>query len=172
MRLYIPDLKKEEGKFIPFDGFVKLLLNDEEAAVMEVKLQAAYIPYRLLVKGQWRVQMEKECSRCLEKFPYNLKEHFYEEFIHLKGPAEQKGYGEELKLEDGERFVFRGDSIDLTEYLRQSFLMSQPLKVLCREECKGLCPICGINKNLEQCQCTGDNINPRWAALEKIRKGL
>lgn len=171
MRLYIPDLKKEQGKFIPFNGSVKLMFNDDKFVVMDVRLQAAYIPNRVLLKGQWQVNVEGECSRCLEKFVYCLKDDFYEEFIHLKGPAEQKGF-EELELENGERFAFKGESIDLTEYLRQSFLMSQPLKILCRDDCKGLCPICGINKNKEECQCTQENINSCWAALEKIRRGL
>jgi uncharacterized protein len=172
MRLYVPDLKKEEGKFLPFNSSIKLEINNDKIAVMDVRLQAAYIPNRVLVKGKWQVDVEGECSRCLEKSTYCLKENFYEEFIHLKGPAELKEFGGGMELEKGERFVFKGELLDLTEYFRQSFFMSQPLKILCQDDCKGLCPACGVNKNREQCQCVPEDINPRWAVLEKMRGDL
>ena len=172
MRLYLHDLKKEEGKFIPFSGSVKLEINDAEAVIMEINFQAAYISDRVMIKGKWQVDMEGECSRCLEKSTYSLKENFREEFIHLAGPAEQKESGKMAEQDNEERFFFKGELLDLAEYFRQAFLMSQPLKILCRDDCKGLCPICGVNKNREQCQCVRDAINSRWAVLEKIKGDL
>jgi uncharacterized protein len=46
------------------------------------------------------------------------------------------------------------------------------LKVICREDCKGLCPTCGTNRNIELCSCTQPLGNPRWAALRDIREKL
>lgn len=172
MRLYISDLKKEEGKFFPFNGSIKLEINNGKNAVLDVKLQAAYTANRVLVKGEWQVDLEGGCSRCLEKSTYRLKENFYEEFIHLKGPAELKEFDRGLELEKGEKFVFKGELLDLTEYFRQSFFMSQPLKILCQNDCQGLCPVCGVNKNREQCQCVQESVNPRWDVLEKMRGNL
>ncbi len=172
MRLYIPDLKKEEGKFIPFHVSIKLATGNTDDAVMDVRLEAAYVAQRVIIKGEWHVELEGECSRCLEKLTYPLKDSFYEEFIHLKSPADPKGFGEVKEPDKEERFVFKGDSLDLAEYFRQSFLMAQPLKMLCRTDCKGLCPVCGINKNNGECRCEQKGIDPRWAALEKLKGEL
>jgi len=73
--------------------------------------------------------------------------------------------------EKGDDFIFRGDVLDLREYFRQLFLIAQPLKILCRNDCKGLCPICGTNKNRNDCDCAEDNIDPRWSMLQKLKEG-
>ena len=126
---------------------------------------------RVIIKGEWHVELEGECMVPGEvNIPF--KRQFYEEFIHLKSPADPKGYGEVNEPDKEERFVFKGDFLDLAEYFRQSFLMAQPLKILCRTDCKGLCPACGINKNNGECRCEQKGIDPRWAALEKLKGEL
>lgn len=172
MKLYIPDLKKAEGKFIPHRGSVKVEKSADNFAAMDVEFQAAYIANRVIVKGTWQATVEGECSRCLEKTACHLKENFREEFVHLPGPSEQKGARRVLEDEQGERFIFKGEWLDLTEYFRQAFFMAQPLKLLCRDDCQGLCPVCGVNRNKEKCQCVQEEVNPRWAALAKIKKDL
>lgn len=177
MKLSIRDLQKDEGKFFPFSGAIVLDSGAGRGRTrLNVGLQAAYIPPRVLVKGKWRADLQGECSRCLEQFNYYLEESFQEEFTQLQGPSlsleEQRGPAGGLELEEGEKFVFRGETLDLSEYFRQLFFMSQPLKILCSEDCRGLCPICGADKNREQCNCRHDEIDPRWAALKKIKKQL
>ncbi|MGI6308751.1 MAG: YceD family protein [Dethiobacteria bacterium] len=174
MRLYIPDLQKDEGKFLSYNGTVCLETGaSDEHPLLKISLQAAYIYPQVVIKGEWRTDLQGECSRCLQKFDYCLKDDFYEEFAHLQSPVvESKGAAGGLDLEKGERFVFWGDFLDLSEYFRQLFLMSQPLKILCREDCKGLCPLCGANKNKEQCSCQQDEVDPRWAALQKIKDNM
>ncbi|MGI5822851.1 MAG: YceD family protein [Dethiobacteria bacterium] len=173
MKLYIPDLQKNEGKFFPYKGSVSLETDAGVKPLLRIDLQAASIHTRVVIKGQWEADLQGECSRCLQKFDYSLKEDFYEEFDHLHNQvAETKGAAGRLDLEAGERFVFQGDFLNLKEYFRQSFLMSQPLKILCREDCQGLCPVCGVDRNKEQCSCQQDRVDPRWAALQKIKDKL
>ena len=174
MKLSIRDLQSDEGKFLPFSGTIVLDSGaDRSRELLKINLQAAYISTRVLVKGKWRADLQGECSRCLDKFDYCLEDSFHEEFTHLPGPApESKELIGGLELEKGERYAFRGETLDLSEYFRQLFFMSQPLKILCREDCQGLCPLCGVNRNREQCSCRRDEIDPRWAALEKIKKRL
>lgn len=174
MKLSIRDLQKDEGKFLPYNGTLTLDMGvDQDRPLLKISLQAAYISPQVLIKGEWWAELQGECSRCLEKFNYRLKDNFYEEFTQLPGSSlELKGAASGLELEKGEKFVFRGEILDLSEYFRQLFFMSQPLKILCREDCQGLCPLCGVNKNREQCSCRQEEVDPRWAALGKIKKNI
>lgn len=175
MILQVAALKKGEGQFLVYNAEVLLSslgagFSDGEHSPFKISLEAAYLSGRVIIKGTWEVHIVGECSRCLEETPYTVKENFYEEFTHLQGCGEP---GEGLAREDvkeGDIFTFKGDLLNLAEYLRQSLLMAQPLKVLCRDECKGLCVVCGKNKNKEQCECTEASIDPRWAMLQEIKK--
>ena len=58
------------------------------------------------------------------------------------------------------------------EAAREQLLLALPLKVTCREDCKGLCPQCGKNLNQERCSCSTEVEDPRWAALKDVRSRL
>ena len=60
--------------------------------------------------------------------------------------------------------------IDLGEDVRQTLILAVPLKLLCRPECKGLCPQCGTNLNNETCSCTTVEADPRWDALRALKE--
>lgn len=63
------------------------------------------------------------------------------------------------------------EGIDLEETVKEQILLNMPSKVLCKDDCLGLCPECGINLNKESCNCKDNQINPKFAALEKLLKG-
>ena len=64
--------------------------------------------------------------------------------------------------------IYSGNSLELDEIVLNSFLMNVPGKFLCKEDCKGLCPQCGQDLNLGDCDCDNDTFDPRWAALKEI----
>ncbi|HYU46996.1 MAG TPA: DUF177 domain-containing protein, partial [Terriglobales bacterium] len=66
----------------------------------------------------------------------------------------------------------QGESLLLEDALREQVLLALPLKMVCREDCKGLCPHCGKNLNESQCSCAERLDDPRWAALKEIRDKL
>lgn len=175
MLLYVAVLKRGEGQFLPYNAEVLLSsleggFSELEQSPLKVALEAAYFSERVIIKGEWEVNIIAECSRCLEKTFYSVKENFYEEFTHLQGSGEQdEGLAKE-NIEKGDVFAFKGEVLNLTEFLRQSILMALPLKVLCREDCKGLCVVCGRNRNKEQCNCTQENIDPRLSMLQELKK--
>lgn len=171
MKLYVPDLRKEEGKFVSYNSALRLnIAGNEDDPVLNINLQAAYVAKMILIKGNWDAEMKGECSRCLEKCRYYVTESFYEEFRQINILDESLGKDNGIIAEEGEMFVFRGDTLDLKEYFRQSFLMSQPLKILCRSDCKGLCPVCGVNLNYKQCNCSENDLDPRWDLLQKLKE--
>ncbi len=87
------------------------------------------------------------CDRCLDEFDREYRLEF--EHILVK---------DESSVEDENAFLCPGGSLDLNELAVSDFLAEMPTKVLCREDCKGLCPVCGKNLNLGCCDCGADTI--------------
>lgn len=85
-------------------------------------------------------------------------------------PASEMADGEEREVqdEDLDTSYYRDDQIDLNELLREQFYLELPMKPLCREDCKGLCPQCGTNRNTGTCTCTTEWEDPRLAALKGL----
>src|ERR1700683_5209006 len=81
---------------------------------------------------------------------------------------------EELSVTGAEAEVgyYQGEGLLLEDAVREQVLLAVPLKVICREDCKGLCPHCGTNLNLEQCSCSEPIEDPRWTALKDLRSKL
>jgi uncharacterized protein len=74
----------------------------------------------------------------------------------------------EMDDEDLETSYYRDDQIDLSELLREQFYLALPMKPLCRDDCRGLCPECGINLNAGTCTCAPTWEDPRLAALKEL----
>jgi uncharacterized protein len=81
---------------------------------------------------------------------------------------------EELSVTAAEAEVgyYQGEGVLLEDVLREQVLLALPLKAICREDCKGLCPHCGRNLNQELCNCAEASEDPRWSALKDIREKL
>jgi uncharacterized protein len=77
----------------------------------------------------------------------------------------------ELRERDLDFAVYENDQIDLDELVLEQLELSLPSRVLCREECRGLCPQCGADLNVEQCDCK-PQIDPRWRALADLKAGM
>lgn len=75
----------------------------------------------------------------------------------------------ELSPDDLNVDLLQGDKLDLTEIAREEILLALPQQFFCREDCKGLCEKCGADLNLKDCECGGEEIDPRWAALKNLK---
>jgi len=96
------------------------------------------------------------CARCLDEFEHQVET----EFKIIIGEGESE---DELSIE------LVDDKIDLTDAIVQSIYISKPIKVLCKDGCKGICQKCGINRNHGDCNCDDEIVDPR---LDKLRKLL
>ena len=107
------------------------------------------------------------CSRCLEPCGLPLDLHF--DLIYTTEP-EPADRGEARVDEDRITQVrFDGARIDLDALLAEQIYLALPLKPLCREDCRGLCPHCGANRNLTTCGCSDERqVDPRLAPLKKL----
>jgi uncharacterized protein len=72
----------------------------------------------------------------------------------------------ELREEDLNLAVFDGEAIELDDLVREELLLAVPVNVLCSEECQGLCAVCGIDRNLSNCECKSNEIDSRWEKLK------
>lgn len=75
-------------------------------------------------------------------------------------------------LEDPDAYRIDNDQIDLLPMVRENLLLAIPLAPLCRPDCPGLCPHCGIELSVARCECRTDSSDPRWAALDALRASL
>ncbi len=103
------------------------------------------------VQGPLECTMSITCSRCLEDFIFDLKA-----FLDIKLAPRTKNprvSETELKSDDMDVYYYEGEEIDLEPFIYEEVLLNVPIRLICAEDCKGLCPVCGRNKNLEDCQC-------------------
>src|ERR1700758_4313176 len=122
------------------------------------------------LKGKLDTSLEVPCARCLEPVVYEVGR----SFDLLYRPLGTDAGHEELSVTDAEAEIgyYQGKGLMLEDVLREQVLLAVPLKVICREDCKGLCPSCGKNRNSESCSCAQPHEDPRWAALKEIREKL
>lgn len=123
-------------------------------------------------EGQVRLQgtitgeVGSDCDRCLNpaKFPVDAKfDLFYE-------PAGAVETDEEIAIQeaDTETGFYEGEGIELEEVLVEQILLQLPMQRVCREDCKGICPVCGSDRNVTACDCRSKAGDDRWAALNKL----
>jgi uncharacterized protein len=119
------------------------------------------------LRGRLATGLELQCARCLDP----VKQDVTREFELLYRPLGVDAGRDEISVTDAEAEIgyYQGQGILLEDVLREQVLLALPLKVTCREDCKGLCPHCGRNLNQEQCSCAAQLEDPRWAALKEIR---
>lgn len=113
----------------------------------------------VVVSGDLTAETDLECSRCLEPFSRELAINFRE--LYVFSPSEDGDSKEELP--------FPADGyLNVKPLFREYALLDIPIKHVCREECKGLCPICGVNRNEEDCGHRQEKIDPRMAKLKQL----
>jgi uncharacterized protein len=116
-------------------------------------------PQGLYAQGQLRASLPQECSRCLTELDQPVSMRLAELFHYPpeNAPPEAPKVSDDAHL-------------DLTPLVREDMLLSVPMRVLCRPDCKGLCPQCGANWNEGPCDCPAEAIDPRWAGLADLLK--
>ncbi len=120
--------------------------------------------------GKLETEVEVACARCLDP----VKQPVSREFELLYRPQGADKTKEEAAVSKGETEIsyYEGDGLLLEDVLREQVLLAIPYRVLCQENCKGLCPTCGRNLNSGTCDCKEAQPDPRWNALGDLREKL
>jgi uncharacterized protein len=162
LRLDVSYLVKEApGTHKEFDFTFPQLMLPDEMLLVDVKggIDISVTEDGVVAEGQIKALTEVDCSRCLDPFWQPLTIEFTEMFS--AHPAENG-------IELGEDFLPRDGSLDLTPIIRDYAMLDIPIRRVCREDCKGLCPTCGGNLNQEDCGHKQESIDPRMAALKEL----
>jgi uncharacterized protein len=115
---------------------------------------------RLFLTGEIEATVELLCSRCAEAISFSVQAPFSELFTNRRSVAKEE--------QDEEITFFAGEEIDITSHAARAILLELPMKILCRDDCRGLCPECGVNLNQAECHCAEESIDPRFQALKKL----
>ncbi len=140
-----------------------------QASPLETSGLAELIPNsggEIRVRGRLKVRMEAECDRCLEpaSFPLDLSFDLFYEPLAASPRIEEV----ELNESDCEIAFYQGEGLELEDVLREQILLALPMRRICREDCKGICPECGENRNVAACTCRLKPADDRWAALRDL----
>ena len=121
------------------------------------------------LRGAVKATISAPCDRCLNEVTIPVKIPF-DLFYAPADPGAGHTGEHELRERDLDFAVYENDQIDLDEMVLEQLELELPGRVLCREECRGLCPQCGADLNLEKCDCQ-TQIDPRWRALADLKAG-
>lgn len=122
----------------------------------------------LFFEGELNAQMTASCARCAEDFRTPLERPF--RFVLAPRAVGDGGDGS-LRTEDLEFSFYDGEEIDLGPLIAEQLILALPSRALCREDCKGLCPRCGVDLNVESCDCEFEAPDPRLAVLRTLKVG-
>ena len=173
--LYMIAVVAENGEEIVMSGGIRKALLKVRCYDSEGVLSSAYLVLSelselrkttgfaigdvIFFSGDIEVALTTACYRCLE--PVEIEEVYdFDEVVYA--PRKEEDY--DLIMEP------EGQEIDLTTFTENVLDLKLPLRFLCHEECKGLCPVCGANLNTSECNCNAEKIDPRFAMLKNLLK--
>jgi uncharacterized protein len=172
MRIELESLEGSDGTFAQTYNPDQLSISDDRVSLARAATVTGRVTRsdrQVVVKGKIRAQVTVECDRCLKFVEVPLETRFNLEYVTPQ--TYQSTQAAELKETDMTLSVFDGESIDLDELVDEQILLALPSRVLCQEDCKGLCPVCGGDRNLADCQCESTEVDPRWSALKELANG-
>ncbi|MGE0704216.1 MAG: DUF177 domain-containing protein [Vicinamibacterales bacterium] len=123
---------------------------------------------RFRLVGRVATRLELVCSRCLEPFDWPVDAAFDLQYQPKEKYAEHQE--REIRDDDFAAAYYENETIDLGQLMAEQFHLSVPMKPLCTDDCRGLCPQCGTNLNRGTCDCRPDWDDPRLAALRALRR--
>jgi len=119
------------------------------------------------IQGRYSVEMSAKCDRCLgaARFPLDAGFDLYYRPLSVIAKDEEVGIDEE----ETEIGFYAGGGMELEDILREQVLLALPMQRVCSELCKGICPVCGKNRNEAGCDCKVDDAAGRWGALRDLK---
>jgi uncharacterized protein len=166
MKIIVSEIP-EEGMELEVNESIKVE-SVETVSPLHATLKLSAIGSEVLVNGMLEADVGLLCSRCLNVYTMEVRSGInvvYE-------PAERINREERCKLSSDELDIgfYKDDSLDTDEVLTEQLLLNIPMKPLCSDDCKGLCPKCGADLNVSGCKCGTAEIDPRLKVLEQLLK--
>lgn len=122
----------------------------------------------VLVRGTVSGDVELQCGRCLKNFIMPVRSRM--DVVYHPEDVNKKEESRGLTADELDSEFYRDDTLDTDELLLEQLILNIPMKPLCSGDCRGICPKCGTDLNIEQCGCGTDEIDPRLKVLESLLK--
>ena len=122
------------------------------------------------LRGHFAGRLRVPCARCVEPVEVPLASDF--DLIFRPIGADSDAPERSITAPETEIGYYQKDSLSLEDVLREQMLLSLPVRTLCKADCKGLCPRCGVNRNNQPCTCEEGPTDPRWEALAGLRSRI
>ena len=159
----IAGLEEKEYPFAFVADAEELGLEDSYRGEIRVNGVVSKVGGQFFLNGDIAALQTGECDRCLQPTEKSIERDFA--VYYRVGIAEEDSDGEDAGNDEVRMIAPEESSIVLDDDIRQTLHLQIPMKNLCSEDCKGLCPQCGKNLNNEQCECSSGPVDPRWAKL-------
>ena len=169
MRIEIEKLEAGRGGFAHVYQPDELDQLDERVKLthpVQVKGSVKRTGNEVFVNGHLETRAQLECDRCLKPVELPVSADFALEYI--TGADYESSSAAALSEDEMSVSVFDGESIDVDEIVKEQILLAVPARTLCREDCKGICSECGMDRNAGDCNCAPNEVDPRWAALKNF----
>lgn len=170
MRISLQTFLQSENQVIPWETTLSLdelcreISHLHDLKPIQAKGQVKKInASQYQVEGELATHVTYICSRCLREFVRPLSAQWEVPFMK----------SEKIAIEDEEKDIrpIEEDQIDLVPLIREALLLNIPFAPICQENCKGLCPVCGVDQNESTCDCQKREMDPRWAKLQYFKEG-
>ena len=144
-------------------------LEFRQVEPLEMRGTAELVEGQIRVAGSLQTKIELVCARCLDLVLEEVSRDFDLYYRPVNGHGKPE---EEVRLKRGDTEIgfFEGRGLFLADVLAEQVLLTIPMKVICRSDCRGLCPHCGANLNHEECRCESHAADPRLAPLARLRQ--
>lgn len=162
MKIVIPE--------IPGEGFdlkiEETIESDDLISPVMAQLRIQKIGPEVMVRGNLTADLQLQCSRCLKDFKRPLSvpvDVVYHPIAELRGEEKY-----ELNSEKLDMGFYSGEELELLDLIKEQIMLNLPMKPLCSDSCKGICPQCGTDLNTGNCDCSTEDIDPRLAVLKGL----
>jgi uncharacterized protein len=168
MEIRFKDLLEGQNHLVFQETQDSLSLKPEEVFLMnpvEIDLYVIKSADKFTFQAKVSALLEAECARCLKLFQHPLRS-------EIKFVIDQTDIAGGADFQDDD-YIFLSKAIPaygLVPRIKEALILNLPMRFLCSPECKGLCPHCGKDLNLQTCNCKKEEIDPRWGKLEQLIK--
>ena len=155
---------EEQGLRIDDVAALAAAWSDPSWRLSSVALEVEADGADVFVRGRLTATVPQTCSRCLEEFAARVDTRVDVRLVPRPAAADSV----ELGADDLDVDFYENDELDVARVVEDEATLALPMKPLCREDCRGLCPACGANRNVTPCACAARPPDPRLAALRDL----
>jgi len=169
VRIELASFEGGKGSFSHSYAEGELVLEDDRVRVVsppEVSGQIRIEEGSVKVNGRVVGRVQVECDRCLKPVDLPVDSRFKLEYVTAEEYKSQQDA--ELSVEDLDLTIFDGEVIDVDALVTEELLLAVPEHLLCKDDCKGICPVCRADRNAADCSCDTAEVDPRWAGLKEL----